>query len=135
MLSKKEIVKKMENYLRNNMEEARDIVAQINNWDGSLEHLYIYDMCDFDDIIECRDLSPTELIDKALYGDFTTNNDYFTFDGLDNLISYSEYEYEELVRDNIDEIVERYIEVSGHIDASEDMEALMEAYDEIDYDC
>ena len=64
MSSKREIVEKMENYLRNNMEEARDILAQINIWDGSLEELAVYDMSDFDYIIESSDLPPTELIDK-----------------------------------------------------------------------
>ena len=135
MLSKREIVEKMESYLRDNVEEARDIVAQANSWDGSLEELAVYSMDEFDNIIGCLDLSPTELIDKVQYGDFTTNNDYFKFDSLENLVSYSEYEYEELIRENIAEIVERYIDISGHIYADAEMEALMEAYDEIDYDC
>ena len=135
MLNKSEIVEKMESYLRDNIEEARDIVAQANSWDGSLEELAVYSMDEFDYIIESRDLSPTELINKVLYGDFTTNNDYFKFDSLENLVSYSEYEYEELIRENIAEIVERYIDISGHIYADAEMEALMEAYDEIDYDC
>ena len=135
MLNKSEIVEKMESYLRDNIEEARDIVAQANSWDGSLEELAVYDMNEFDDIIEAIDLSPTELICKVQYGDFNPNDDYFTFDGLENLVSYQEYEYEELIRENIPEIVERYIDISGHIYADAEMEALMEAYDEIDYDC
>ena len=125
----------MESYLRDNIEEARDIVAQANSWDGSLEDLAVYDMSEFDDIIEAIDLSPTELICKVQYGDFNPNDDYFTFDSLENLVSYQEYEYEELIRDNIEEIVERYINISGHIYADAEMEALIEAYDEIDYDC
>ena len=135
MLNKSEIVEKMESYLRDNTEEARDIVAQANSWDGSLEDLAVYDMSEFDDIIEAIDLSPTELICKVQYGDFNPNDDYFAFDSLENLVSYEEYEYEELIRDNIPEIVERYIDISGHIDTNEEMEALMEAYDEIDYEC
>ena len=135
MLTRAMIVEKMESYLRDNLEEARDIVAQANSWDGSLEELAVYDMNDFDYIIESIDLSPTELICKVQYGDFNPNDDYFTFDGLANLVSYKDYEYEELIKDNIDEIVERYIDISGHIYADEEMEALMEAYDEIDYDC
>ena len=135
MLNKSEIVEKMESYLRNNIEEARDIVAQANSWDGSLEELAVYDMNEFDDIIEAIDLSPTELICKVQYGDFNPNDDYFTFDSLENLVSYQEYEYEELIRENIPEIVERYINISGHIYADAEIEALMEAYDEIDYDC
>ena len=135
MLNKSQIVEKMESYLRDNLEEARDIVAQANSWDGTLEELAVYDMSEFDDIIEAIDLSPTELICKVQYGDFNPNDDYFTFDGLDNLVSYREYEYEELIRDNIEEIVERYIDISGHIDTDEEMKALMEAYDELDYNC
>ena len=135
MLNKSQIVEKMESYLRDNLEEARDIVAQANSWDGSLEELAVYDMNEFDDIIEAIDLSPTELICKVQYGDFNPNDDYFTFDSLENLVSYQEYEYEELIRENIAEIVERYIDISGHIYADAEMEALMEAYDEIDYDC
>ena len=135
MLSKSEIVEKMESYLRDNLEEARDIVAQANSWDGSLEELAVYSMYEFDDVIGCLELSPTELICKVQYGDFNPNDDYFAFDSLENLVSYSEYEYEELIRDNIPEIVERYIDISGHIYADAEMEALMEAYDEIDYDC
>ena len=135
MLNKSEIVEKMESYLKDNIEEARDIVAQANSWDGSLEELAVYDMNEFDDIIEAIDLSPTELICKVQYGDFNPNDDYFAFDSLENLVSYQEYEYEELIRENIAEIVERYIDISGHIYADAEMEALMEAYDEIDYDC
>ena len=135
MLNKSQIVEKMESYLRDNIDEARDIVAQANSWDGSLEDLAVYDMSEFDDIIEAIDLSPTELICKVQYGDFNPNDDYFAFDSLENLVSYSEYEYEELIRENIAEIVERYIDISGHIYADAEMEALMEAYGELDYDC
>ena len=135
MLNKSQIVEKMESYLRDNLDEARDIVAQANSWDGSLEELAVYSMDEFDYIIESSDLSPTELICKVQYGDFNPNDDYFTFDGLANLVSYKDYEYEELIRDNIPEIVERYIDISGHIYADAEMEALMEAYGEIDYNC
>ena len=135
MITRAKIVEKMESYLRDNIEEARDIVVQANSWDGSLEELAVYSMDEFDYIIESSDLSPTELICKVQYGDFNPNDDYFAFDSLENLVSYSKYEYEELIRENIAEIVERYIDISGHIYADAEMEALMEAYDEIDYDC
>lgn len=135
MLSKREIVEKMESYLRDNIEEARNIVSQINGWDESLEELYVYSMCEFNDVIECAGLSPIELINIVQYGDFNVNDDYFKFDNLANLVSYKEYEYERLVEEYIPEIVERYIELSGHIYADAEIKALMEAYDEIDYDC
>ena len=135
MINKSEIVEKMERYLKSNLEEARNIVSQINGWAESLDEWYVYSMSEFDYVIECSDLSPTELICKVHYGDFNPNDDYFTFDSLANLVSYSEYEYEKLVEEYIPEIVKRYIDISGHIDTDEEMEALMEAYDELDYDC
>ena len=130
MLNKKDIMNKMEKYLEENLEEARDIVSQINGYNESLEELYVYSMSEFDYVIECANLSPTELIDKVQYGDFTTNNDYFIFDGLGNLVSYSEYEYEEMIRDSIHEIVERYIDLAGHVYGDDEMEALMCEYEE-----
>ena len=135
MLNKSEIIKKMERYLAGNLDEARNIVSQINGWDESLEELYVYSMCEFNDVIECAGLSPSELINRVQYGNFYINNDYFKFDELGNLVSYSEYEYEELVEEYIPEIVERYIERSGHVYTDKEMIALMEAYDELDYDC
>lgn len=130
MLTRAMIIEKMERYLKGNIEEARDIASQINGWDLSLEELYVYDMYEFDCIIDSRELGAMELLNKVQYGDFNTNDDYFKFDGLDNLISYSEWEYEELVKENIAEIVERYIDVAGHVYADAEMEALMEAYEE-----
>lgn len=130
MLTRAMIVEKMERYLEENIEEARDIASQVNGWDGSLEDLYVYDMYEFDAIIDSMELGAMELIDKVQYGNFNTNDDYFKFDGLDNLISYQEWEYEELVKENISEIVERFIELAGHVYADAEMEALIEAYEE-----
>lgn len=130
MLTRAMIVEKMERYLEGNIEEARDIASQINSYNGSLEEIDVYAMYEFNDIIRWHELDAMELIDKVQYGDFNTNDDYFKFDGLDNLISYSEYEYEELVKENIAEIVGRYIDVAANVYADDEMEALMEAYEE-----
>lgn len=130
MLTRAMIVEKMERYLEGNIEEARDIASQVNSYDESLEDLYVYDMTEFNYIIDSRELDPMELICKVQYGDFNVNDDYFMFDGLDNLISYQEWDYERLVRENIPEIVERFIEVASHVYADAEMEALMEAYEE-----
>ena len=130
MLTRAMIVEKMERYLEENIEEARDIASQINGYDESLEGLYVYSMYEFDDVMECADIKGMELINKVEYGDFNSSDSYFKFDGLANLISYTEFEYEQLVFDYIHEIVERYIELAGHVYADAEMEALMEAYEE-----
>ena len=130
MLTRAMIVEKMERYLEENIVEARDIASQINGYDESLEELYVYTMYEFDYVMECADIKGLELINKVEYGDFNSSDSYFKFDGLANLISYTEFEYEQLVFDYIHEIVERYIELAGHVYADAEMEALMEAYEE-----
>ena len=130
MLNKKDIMNKMERYLEENLEEARDIVSQINGYDESLEELYVYTMYEFDYVMECADIKGLELINKVEYGDFNSSDSYFKFDGLANLISYTEFEYEQLIFDYIHEIVERYIDLAGHVYADDEMEALMCEYEE-----
>ena len=130
MLNKKDIMNKMERYLEENLEEARDIVSQINGYNESLEELYVYSMYEFDDVMECANIKGIELINKVEYGDFNTGDSYFIFDGLGNLKSYTEWEYNQLVFDYIPEIVERYIDLAGHVYADDEMEALMCEYEE-----
>ena len=130
MLNKKDIMNKMERYLEENIEEARDIASQVNGYDESLDDLYVYNMCEFDYVMECLGIKGLELINKIQYGDFNINDDYFAFDRLGNLVSYQEWGYERLIRNYIPVIVERYIELAGHVYADDEMEALMCEYEE-----
>ena len=130
MLNKKDIMNKMIIYLEGNIEEAKDIASQVNGYDESLEELYVYSMYEFDDVMECANIKGIELINKIQYGDFNINDDYFAFDRLGNLVSYQEWGYERLIRNYIPVIVERYIELAGHVYADDEMEALMCEYEE-----
>lgn len=130
MLNKKDIMNKMIIYLEGNIEEAKDIASQVNGYDESLDDLYVYNMCEFDYVMECLGIKGLELINKIQYGDFNINDDYFAFDRLGNLVSYQEWGYERLIRNYIPVIVERYIELAGHVYADDEMEALMCEYEE-----
>lgn len=68
----------------------------------SEEGLYdAFDMSELDEILESY--SPTEIIDMVNYGKhFSTNDEYFTFDGYNNLYSMNYNEYEAEVMDYID---------------------------------
>ena len=46
---------------------------------------YIYDMDEFDDIMD--GCNPSDIASKCYYGSFNPNNDYFVFDGCGNLRS------------------------------------------------
>lgn len=130
MLNKKDIMNKMERYLEENIEEARHIASQVNAYDGSLKDLCVYDISEFNYIIDSMELDPMELICKVQYGDFNVNDDYFTFDRLGNLVSYQKLGYEILVRYYIPVIIDRYIDLAGHVHADDEMEALMCEYEE-----
>ena len=130
MLNKKDIMNKMVIYLEGNIEEAKDIASQVNSYDGSLEDLYVYDMTEFNYIIDSMELDPMELICKVKYGDFNVDDDYFAFDRLGNLVSYQEWGYERLIRNYIPVIINRYIDLAGHVYADDEMEALMCEYEE-----
>ena len=59
----------------------------------------VYTMNEFDDVL--GELSPTELLFRVETGRFSTNDDYFEFDGYGNLVSY----------DDIDVLLERYDDI------------------------
>ena len=130
MLNKKDIMNKMVIYLEGNIQEAKDIASQVNSYDGSLEDLHVYDMSEFNYIIDSMELDPMELICKVQYGDFNVDDDYFAFDRLGNLVSYQEWGYERLIRNYIPVIINRYIDLAGHVYADDEMEALMCEYEE-----
>ena len=61
----------------------------------------VFDMSELDEILESY--SPTEIIDMVNYGiHFSTNDEYFTLDGYNNLYSMNYNEYEADVMDYTD---------------------------------
>lgn len=97
------------------VEELRDMVLEVNSWDGSLEEYEVYDMESFDDIV--YGWEPLEIANRIHFGDFSPMDDYFTFNGCGNLESKSELDFKDLIKDGEEEIIEKYSELveSGDI--------------------
>ena len=95
-------------WLRNNVEEMSQLVAEVNAYDGSLYDYEFIDMNEFNEYT--RALEPYDLALKIHYGEFNPNEDYFSFDSYENLVSFDEYERVGYLRDNAEEIYERIIE-------------------------
>ena len=83
------------------------MVWQLNFLNGSFENYVLYNMEDFDKIME--GYTPTELAERIFFGDFNPNNSYFYFNGYGNLESINEYEMESHFSILIDEIVDEIL--------------------------
>ena len=119
----------IKNYLLNNMEVTVDVVRELNNWNGCLEHLNVLDMELLDDCL--HDCDATEIANKIFYGNFNPNHDYFRFNAYDNLESLSVYDLEDEYKSYIDEIVEELLYHMNAIDIYDDeLNELLEQYEE-----
>ena len=98
------MLSKIEKILRSDMHLTMDIVGQLNSLNGSFETYTLYDMDDFDMVME--GYTPTEVVQRTFFGDFNPNGDYFYFNGYANLESIYEWEMEGHFEPILDEIVD-----------------------------
>ena len=90
-------------------ENLLEMVQEINAYNGSMEHLEVYEMEMFNDIMES--FEPMEIALKTFFGDFNPNDDYFRFNGYANLESLSEYDLENELLDYENEIIKEYTRI------------------------
>ena len=101
------MLSKIEKILRSDMHLTMNIVSQLNGLNGSFETYTLYNMDDFDTIME--GYTPTEVVQRTFFGDFNPNGDYFFFNGYANLESIYEWEMEGHFEPIIDEIVDNML--------------------------
>ena len=98
---------KCKEWLKNNTEVTMELVNEVNSYDGSLMDFNFQPMEMFDEAMSMLEYSPMDLALKLYYGEFNPNDEYFDFDGLGNIASFTAWERDGWLRDNIDEIYER----------------------------
>ena len=101
------MLSKIEKILRSDMHLTMNIVSQLNGLNGSFETYTLYNMDDFDVIME--GYTPTEVVQRTFFGCFNPNDDYFFFNGYANLESINEWEMEGHFEPIIDEIVDNML--------------------------
>lgn len=101
----KELLKNMD------VEELMGVVQEINGYDGSLDWLD-YQIND-EDFFDVYFKKADDAVRAVCYGDYNYTDDYVKFDGYGNLESCDKYNLEEELRSNIDEIVERIIDLKN----------------------
>ncbi|AYJ76116.1 hypothetical protein BSP14_241 [Bacillus phage BSP14] len=117
-------MKKVKAYLLENMEELKDVVREVNSWNGELGHLD-YQPNDEDFFNAYFEGRAMDAVQAAVYGDYNYTNDYVRFDGYGNLKSVSEYDLEEELKDNMDEIMDALERNLPHLTLSDELTALI----------
>lgn len=94
-----------------------DILREVNSWDDSMEHLNFYENEDSNlEMFFGNDIGV--LAREITYGDYHYTDDFFLLNGYGNLESYTDYETEEEILANEEDILERALEISeqsGHM--------------------
>lgn len=105
------------------MDDLGLMVNEINGWDAGMEHLQIFHMEEFDEILHGK--APFEIV-RLANDDFNVFDEYFTFDGYGNLVSYDEYEYHEMLIDEKDDIIDLALEY--HENGNINIDVILERY-------
>ena len=119
-MSVKEILENMET------EKLFELVREINWQDGSLDWLDYWEN-DEEFYKTFFTEKPMELARAINYGEYNYMDDYIKFNAYGNLETVNEYELERELKDAIDDITERVIELKDDIDFSCYSEELKDA--------
>ena len=131
-MKKESLLNEIKGLLLNYLDTLRDVVSELNSWNGCLNYLEVYENDEefFDMFFEGR---PAEVARAIYYGDYNYNDEYVKFNAYENLESLSEYDYEELLEENIEEITENLIEYAEYISIdNEELENLLSQYFEVE---
>lgn len=131
-MKKENLLNEIKGLLLNDLSTLEEVVRELNSWNACLDYLDVYNNDDefFDMFFEGK---PAEVARAIYYGDFNYNDEYIKFNAYGNLKTYSEYDYEELLKENIEEITENLIEYAEYISiGNEELDDLLSQYFEVE---
>ena len=102
-------IENLKGLILNDVSIGIGLVNDVNSWDLSLEHLQVFSMDEFNEIMEGYD--PLEIANRIYFGDFNPNHEYFRFNGYANLESLDEYDLKDEIINYSSEIARRTVEL------------------------
>ena len=105
-----DIKDKIKKYLKENIEETKEIAMKICDYDGSFQNLYVFD--NDENFFKKNFNSTMEIVKSVSYGQYDINDDYVVIENDGTLTTYNDYNcdlYYDKLRENIDDIID-YIE-------------------------
>ena len=127
-MKRESLLNEIKGLLLNDFNTLKDVVRELNSWNGCLDYLEVYENDEefFDMFFEGR---PAEVARAIFYGDYNYNDEYVKFNAYENLESLSEYDYEELLNENIEEVINCLIEYAECISIdNEELDNLLSQY-------
>lgn len=112
-------------------DELLNVLTDVNSYDGYFDWLEWLDMDELDSYLE--GYTPTEIAQKCQFGDFNINDEYFRFDGYENLESCNDWEWKRQLDDARDEIAEYLLDFKGDV-WDEKLQAMLNAEDDALFD-
>lgn len=131
-MKKENLLNEIKGLLLNDFNTLEEVVRELNSWNACLDYLEVYENDEefFNMFFEGK---PAEVARAIYYGDFNYNDEYIKFNGYGNLETLSEYDYEELLEENIEEITENLIEYAEFISIdNEELDDLLSQYFEVE---
>jgi hypothetical protein len=91
------------------IDELKDMVSELNSWNGSFKDLDYFENDEY--FFEMMfGTKVDDAVRAVCYGDYKYMDDFVRVGDDGNLYSCREYEYEEEIEDNANEIIEYYLE-------------------------
>ena len=116
-------IENVKEYLLENEDVLKEVVQEINGWNGSLEYLEVYE--NDADFFKMFFTNPMEAVRATQFGNYNYSDDYVKFNGYGNLDSCSEWELLEDLRNNIDEIVDLLIENESNLYLNDELKEIL----------
>lgn len=129
MMTTTNVRNKVTEYLLENVDELQQIANEIHSYSGDLEHLQFWEN-DEEFFETFFSHNPMEAVRASFYGDYRYADPYVRFDGYGNLESLEEYQIENELKNNVDEIIDLMIENKGNIDLPDEVGELLEQMEE-----
>lgn len=118
----KEIKEAIEEILRGDENIIKQVISELNSWNGCLEHLR-FDTNDEDFFETYFEGKPMEAVRAVSFGEYKYNDEYVMFNGYGNLETFNSID--DIVTD-YSEIVEAIIDNENQISNNEILELLEE---------
>ena len=120
---------KLQGLLLEDTEYLMTIVQELNNWNSSLDNLRVYENDEefFEMFFQGN---PMEVARAIYYGDYKHTDEYVRFDAYENLESLSDYQYEQELKDNIEEIIDELMENYNNIYLPVELEEVFNNFEE-----
>ena len=105
------------------------IVQELNNWNSNLDYLRVYENDEefFEMFFQGN---PMEVARAIYYGNYKYMDEYVRFDGCGNLESLDDYQYEQELKDNINEIIDELMENYNNIYLPVELEEVFNNFEE-----